>query len=68
MEQQYVMGHETQHTVPFSHFSFGLLQKLLTYYHQQLSLLTLLIPWTFKGYIIPDFIPVYQAPQTWIAG
>lgn len=47
---------------------FSLLQKLLMYYYQECRLPTLLVPWNFKGYIIPHFIPAYQAPKTWRAG
>lgn len=45
-----VLRHSSDLTdaLPFSHFRFGFLQKLLMYYHQQLLLLPPLAPWILK--------------------
>lgn len=45
-----VLRHSSDLTdaLPFSHFPFGFLQKLLMYYHQQLLLLPPLAPWILK--------------------
>lgn len=67
MEQRHITD-----TRPHTHFpppiSVSLFQKLLTYSHQQLSLLAPPVPWNFKAHIIPHFIPAHQAPQCWTAG